>query len=99
MDYILLHMAENGRGIIIPTSSIERVIELSDGSTMVSLMNENIRVSEGIDFIYKKLILNPIYIESGSYPDMKGMVNTYKKKEGKNGIFEWKDGSTKKEEK
>ena len=79
MDYILLHMAENGRGIIISTTSIEKVIEISDGSTLVEYTNGNIRVSEGIDFIYKKL--EPMYLDDWSYPDMKGMLNAYKKED------------------
>ena len=83
MDYILLHMAENGRGIIIPTTSIEKVFELSDKTSMIELINSNIHVKEEIDLIYKKLTLKPIYFESCSYPDMKGMVNAYKKKEEK----------------
>ena len=83
MDYILLHLAENGRGIIIPISSIEKVLEIADGSTMVEFVNGNVRVSEEIDFIYKKLTLKPIYFESCSYPDMKGMVNAYKKEVAK----------------
>lgn len=83
MDYILLHMAENGRGIIIPRSSIEKVVELSDGTTIVEFVNGSVRVSEEIDFIYKKLTLKPIYFESCSYPDMRGMLNAYKKEDQK----------------
>ncbi len=88
MDYILLHMAENGRGIIIPTSSIEKVLELSDGTTMIEFINDkgNIRVKEEIDFIYKKL--EPMYLDDWSYPDIKSTLNYYKKKEENDGNFE-----------
>lgn len=79
MDYILLHMAENNRGVIVSVTSIEKIFELSDGTTMVESMNGNIRVSEGIDFIYKKL--EPMYLDDWSYPDMKSALNYYKKKE------------------